>query len=400
MPGLYLIINTQGDTILFGNENTIEDEIWSGKLETIAENARRSGITLVRPLAALDSYLKNNGPVHYLPPYSADRKLFLAEKLGIPIHEVAVNFSKSLVKAVVDQRSIKSDSEVEQIENAFTATELFHVEAMKMALPGEFEYKIAGQIEGTMIKHQSTPAFQVICTIHGETLHNEFYGNQLKKGQLLLVDAGAENKMHYASDITRTTPVGGRFDDRQKDVYQTVLNAQLKAISEIRPGVYYRDIHLLAAREITVGLMNLGLLKGNPDEIINSGAHALFFPHGLGHMMGLDVHDMEDLGEDNVGYDETVHRSEQFGTAYLRMAKKLKPGHVLTVEPGVYFIPALIEKWEAEKLFTQYINYSEVKKFIGFGGIRIEDNVLITTSGNRLLGKPIPKTIQEIESFF
>lgn len=399
LPGLYLAIDTStGDSTLFGDEATIEDHIWTGPQVSLKEWADKSGIEKTKPLSELELLLHTKTKILYLPPYPADRKIFLSEKMGQSITEVEKGFSLDLVKAVISQRSIKSANEIEQIEDSFIPTADFHVKAMKMALPGEFEYSIVGQIEETMIKSQCRPAFPVICTINGETLHNEFYGNQIKKGQLLLVDAGAENQMHYASDITRTTPVGGRFNEQQKNIYEIVLRAQIKAISEIKPGIKYKDIHLLAADIIASGLKELGIMKGNISEIIEMGAHALFFPHGIGHMMGLDVHDMEDLGENHVGYDNTVQRSTQFGTAYLRMAKELKPGYVLTVEPGIYFIPTLIEKWKSEKKFADLINYSELEKYMKFGGIRIEDNILVTNDSCKVLGSGIPKTVKEIES--
>lgn len=401
LPGLYLIIDAAtGESTLYGNESTLEDHIWMGSQSSLADWSEKSGIEKIKPLDSISALFKSKATIHYLPPYPSDRKMFFSEMLGKSVQQIETGFSLSLVKAVIAQRSVKSELEINEIEDSFEATEKFHVEAMKMAMPGEFEYTIAGQIEGTMIKNQCSPAFQVICTVHGEILHNEFYANQLKKGQLLLVDAGAENRMHYASDITRTTPVGGRFSEQQKNIYEIVLKAQTQSISAIKPGVKYQQIHLEAARTIASGLVDLGLMKGNPSEIVELGAHAMFFPHGLGHMMGLDVHDMEDLGENNVGYDNTVQRSKQFGTAYLRMAKELKPGYVMTVEPGIYFIPILIEKWKSEKIHTDKINYKELEKYISFGGIRIEDNILVTNESSRLLGNPIPKTIKEIETIF
>lgn len=214
---------------------------------------------------------------------------------------------------------------------------------------------------------------------------------------MMVTDAGAETTMHYASDITRTVPVGGKFNQRQKEIYEIVLDTILTTTKAIKPGVYYKDIHLLAAKTIASGLINLGLMKGDADEIVNQGAHALFFPHGLGHMLGLDVHDMEGLGENFVGYDETVQRSSQFGLAFLRLARELKPGFVLTNEPGLYFIPALIDQWKSEGKFTDFINYEKVETYKDFGGIRIEDDILVTADGYKVLGKPIPKTVAEVE---
>jgi len=219
----------------------------------------------------------------------------------------------------------------------------------------------------------------------------------MKEGQLLIIDAGAESRMHYATDITRTIPVGGKLTSRQLDIYNLVLKAETESISRINPGTPYRDIHMHAATIIAGGLKALGILKGNVGDIVSVGAHALFFPHGIGHMMGLDVHDMEDLGENYVGYGADFKRSDQFGLAYLRLARRLEPGFVLTVEPGIYFIPPLIEKWEAERKFTDFIRYEKLKSWLDFGGIRIEDNVLVTATGHRILGSPIPKAVEELE---
>jgi Xaa-Pro aminopeptidase len=240
-------------------------------------------------------------------------------------------------------------------------------------------------------------AFPTILSTHGEILHNHKHDTELKKGDMLIVDCGAESKMHYAADITRTIPVDGQFTKLQQEIYEIVLMSQTVAIEAIKPDMYFRDVHLLAAKVIVEGLKGLGLLKGQTDDIVNEGAHALFFPHGLGHMLGLDVHDMESLGEDYVGYDENVKRSNQFGLAYLRMARALKPGMILTVEPGIYFIPQLIKKWKEENKLSDFIDFNKVEKYIHFGGIRIEDDIMITKEGNKILGNKIPKKIAELK---
>jgi Xaa-Pro aminopeptidase len=305
--------------------------------------------------------------------------------------------STELKKAIVALRSIKDDIEISEIESMVNVAGTMHTTAMKMADPGISEREIAVAIEGICLSKGHAISFTSICSIHGEILHNPFYNNILKKGQLLVVDAGAESLEHYASDITRTTPVGRKFDSRQRDIYEIVLRANLEVIKISKPGVPYRDVHLAAAGVISEGLKSLGLLKGNVEELVNKGAHALFFPHGLGHMLGLDVHDMEGLGEDYVGYDKDFSRADQFGLAYLRMARKLEPGFVITDEPGIYFIPSLIDQWKAENKFTEFINYEKLEKYKDFGGVRIEDDVLITENGCRVLGEHIPKTISDIE---
>jgi Xaa-Pro aminopeptidase len=303
-----------------------------------------------------------------------------------------------LTKAVVEQRSVKSDEEIAQIEQALDVAHEMHTTAMRMAKPGIFEREIAGKVEGIALAGGGTVSFPVICTINGQTLHNHYHGNQLREGRLLILDCGAETEMGYSADITRTTPVGGIFNPRQKAIYEIVLKALNSSIEAIRPGIKYRQIHLQAAAIVAEGLKALGLMKGDVNEAVAQGAHALFFPHGLGHMMGLDVHDMENLGENNVGYDEKTTRSDQFGLAYLRLGRELEPGFVLTVEPGIYFIPALIEQWRGQGKCAEFIDYDKVETYLKFGGIRIEDNVLVTASGRRVLGKPIPKTVRDIEA--
>jgi Xaa-Pro aminopeptidase len=269
--------------------------------------------------------------------------------------------------------------------------------AMKNVRPGLNEKEIAGLIEGIALAHGCPIAFPTIFTINGQILHNHYQGNVLKTGQLLVNDSGSESPLHYASDITRTVPVDKKFSQQQKEIYNLVLRAQEGAIQTAKPGVKYRDVHLVAARIIAQGLKDLDFLRGDIDEILAAGAHALYFPHGLGHLMGLDVHDMESLGEEYSGYDDKTVRSDQFGFAQLRYGKELQAGLVLTVEPGLYFIPSLMEKWRAEGKHQGFINYDKAEKLQSFGGIRIEDDILVTQTGCRVLGKPIPKNISEIE---
>jgi Xaa-Pro aminopeptidase len=294
-------------------------------------------------------------------------------------------------------RSIKDNQEIAQIEEMIGVAFDMHTTVMKLAKPGTSEHELAGIIEGIALSKGNGISFPVILSMNGETLHNHNHGNILQKGRLLLTDAGSESELLYASDITRTIPIGGIFSQCQKEVYQIVLDANIETIRLTNPGVPFINIHLAAAKIIVSGLKNLGLMKGNIDDAIQNGAHALFFPHGLGHLLGMDVHDMEGLGEDNTGYDNNFKRSDQFGLSYLRFAKKPKPGFVLTDEPGIYFIPPLIDLWQKEKKFIDFINYDKVQKFRDFGGIRIEDDILVTENGCRVLGKPIPKTVSEIE---
>jgi Xaa-Pro aminopeptidase len=401
-PGLAAVVDVdENKDVLFGDDLGIEDIIWMGNLPKMKDRARVVGVRHAAPRAAFGEAVRQalaaGRPVHYLPPYRAENALALSDLLNIPAKELKAKASPALIKAVVDQRIFKSKEEVREIEAAVATSQAMYLAAMKLAKPGRVEHEISGAMEGIALSRGMHLAFPPIVTVNGQTLHNHYHGNVLVKGRLLVMDCGAESTMSYASDITRTVPVGGRFNKRQKDVYEIVLAGQELAIKSMKPGVNFKDIHLQTARVMAAGLKDLGLMKGDVDAAVAAGAHALFFPHGLGHNLGLDVHDMEDLGENNVGYGEAVERSGQFGLAYLRMARELRPGHVLTVEPGLYFIPALVDKWRKERKFREFIAYDNIEKFLDFGGARIEDNVLVTERGRRVLGPPIPKTVADIE---
>jgi len=401
-PSLAATIDVDsGRETLFGDEITLEDVIWMGHLPTLKERAQSVGVRRTAPLSRLDETIsqarKKRRPIHYLPPYRADTAARLSALLKKPAARLKKNASADLIKAVVSQRSIKDAAEIAEVENALDVTRKMYLAALRMTRPGLYERDIVGTIEGIALAHGTQTAFPTILTINGQILHNHYHGNRLEKGRLLVIDAGASSPFGYASDITRTIPVAGEFTPRQRAIYEVVLGGQLKAIESIKPGIMYKDVHLAVARTMALGLKELGLMKGDIDEAVAAGAHALFFPHGIGHMLGLDVHDMEGLGEGHVGYNKTVERSKQFGLAYLRMARELRPGFVLTVEPGVYFIPALIDKWRAEKKHAAFINYVRVEAYRNFGGIRIEDDVLVTATGCRVLGRPIPKTVKDIE---
>ncbi|MFH2094905.1 MAG: aminopeptidase P family protein [Bacteroidota bacterium] len=388
---------------IFGNDVEIDDIIWMGPQPLVKDLAAQVGIDNTLPFGKLEEFLKSavsaGRKVHYLPPYRADNKIFLMDVLGIHPSGQKQNSSEELIRAVVDLRAIKEDGEIAHLEEIMEIAYEMHTTAMKMAVPGVYEREVAGKLEGIALSYGGAVSFPVILTKRGETLHNHYHGNKLAAGDLMLIDAGFESPMHYATDHTRTVPVGGKFSQKQKEIYQLVLDANNGAIEMIGPGVPYRQIHLQAARIITRGLIDLGLMKGDPEEAVKAGAHAMFFPHGLGHMMGLDVHDMEDLGENLVGYDRDTKRSDQFGTAYLRMGRQLKPGFVLTSEPGIYFIPALIDKWYNEKINHPFINFDKVNQYRDFGGIRLEDDILVTENGCRNMGnKRIPITVDEIEA--
>ncbi|MHC1703406.1 MAG: aminopeptidase P family protein [Tenuifilaceae bacterium] len=404
LPGLVGVIDIEdGKDCIYGNNVDIDDIIWMGPQPTINDLAANAGVLCTHPLKDLNSTIhraiKQGRKIHFTPPYRADNILTLERLLGIHPSLVQKYASIDLVKAIVSMRAIKEDCEIAQIDSACDIGYKMHTTAMKMAKPGETERNIAGTMEGIAHQFGTMPSFPIILSQNGETLHNHDHSQILKQGRLLLSDAGAETVSRYASDFTRTIPVGGKFSQQQKDIYNIVLAANNRAIELAKPGVPYLNIHLEAAKVIASGLSELGLMKGNINDAVSNGAHALFMPHGLGHMLGLDVHDMEDLGENNVGYDDIISRSDQFGTAYLRLGRKLQEGFVITVEPGIYFIPALIEKWKTEKINSSFINFDKLTEYNGFGGVRLEDDILITSKGCRLLGsKRIPITVEEVES--
>jgi Xaa-Pro aminopeptidase len=391
-----------GKDSLFGNDFDIDDIIWMGPQPTVKDLAMKCGITDTSPSPKLEEIIREalskKRKVHFLPPYRGESKMILGSLLKENPCQMKTLASNDLIKAVVALRAIKEKVEVDEIEKAVDIAYEMHVTAMKMCKPGVREQDIFGAIEGIALSKGSGTSFPIILSINGQTLHNHAHGNLLKKGKMMVTDAGAETNLHYASDITRTTPVGGKFTSQQKEIYEIVLRANVEAIKVTGPGKTNRDTHFLACSMIASGLSDIGLMKGDADEAVKKGAHALFMPHGIGHMMGLDVHDMESVGENYIGYSNDVKRSDQFGLAYLRFALPYLTGHVFTIEPGIYFIPELIERWKAEGKFREFINYSKLEKYMTVGGIRIEDNILITEKGHRVLGKPIPKTVREIET--
>jgi Xaa-Pro aminopeptidase len=372
-----------------------------GEIPKIKDRAAASGVFLTAPVSKLADTVaearKQGRPIHFLPPYRADSLARLSGLLGQSSQEIKKNASAELIQAVVAQRSFKSDEEVAEMEKALAVTRQMYLAAMTSTRPGLCESDVVAAVEGIAHAHGLQTAFSIILSINVHVFHNPYHDNKLPKGRLLVIDAGASSSLGYAADITRTIPVSGVYTQKQREIYEIVLKGQLQAIAMMKPGIPYKEVHLATARTMAAGLKDLGLMKGDTEEAVAAGAHALFFPHGLGHMIGLDVHDMEGLGENFVGYDETVSRSSQFGLAYLRMARQLRPGFVLTVEPGIYFIPALIDNWRAEKRLASFIDYARVEDYRDFTGVRIEDNVLITKDGSRVLGRPIPKKARDVE---
>lgn len=389
-------------TTVFGDEYSIDMIVWTGAVPTIKEMSLQAGIESTAPSSALSEVIskaKAQGrPIHFLPPYRPENAIRLSHLLGIEPAKAGESASLPLIKAIISQRSYKTEEEIEELEKAVRVTNEMHLTGMRVARAGMKEAEVAAAVHAVALKHGGHPTFPIICSVRGEILHNHSHKNTLKPGQLLLLDAGGESGMHYAGDMTRTYPVDGKFTQKQKEIYGLVVQALDNAIDALAPGKTYREIHLLAAKTIAAGLKSLGLIKGDVDEAVAAGAHALFFPHGLGHMMGLDVHDMEDLGEVYVGYPEGQVKSTQFGLKSLRLARTLEPGFVLTVEPGIYFIPALIDKWRSEGKFMNFINYEALDGYRDFGGIRVEDDYLITGTGAKLLGEQVPKYAEDVEA--
>lgn len=402
-PGLAAVIDVDAGTdTLFGDDVTVADVVWSGPQPTIATRGAEGSVKETAPASALadrvSAALKKGRAVHFLAPYRAEHTVKMAGLLGVAPDAVKEKRSVALHRAVAAQRLYKTPEEIKDIELAIDVSREMYAAAMRAAKPGKKEFEIVAEIAKVVMSRGCTYAFPPICSVHGETLHNPFYRNTLAKGDMMILDSGAETPLRNTSDITRTMPIGGPFSQRQRAIYEAVLRAQTNAIAAIKPGVPYKEVHLGAAKSFVTDLTAMGLMKGNPDEAVAAGAHALFFPHGLGHMMGMDVHDMENLGEDIVGYDSKYERSTQFGLNYLRLARPLEPGFVLTVEPGMYFIPALIEQWKSENKNAAFLNFAEIEKFKDARGCRIEDDVLVTATGAQVLGPPIPKTVSEVEA--
>lgn len=400
MPALAAIIDVDRDQeIIFGDNLTTEELIWQGAHPPLSELAEAVGIKTTQAKNELPKFLKQaaNRQIHFLPPYRPENTQKLAECLHIPFQEISSRASVDLIKAVVALRSIKTEEEIREINKAVNISVRMHKRAMQEAKPGLKEYELLGLVNGEALALGGHLSFAPIITINGQILHNHNYSNTLTNGKMLLGDFGAESAMRYAGDITRTFPVGTEFSPAQKEIYQIVFHAYQAAVAALKPGIRFKEVHLLACKKLAEGLKNLGLMKGNLDDAVNQGAHALFFQCGLGHMMGLDVHDMEDLGEEYVGYTDDLKKSKQFGLKSLRLGKELEKGYVVTIEPGIYFIPQLIDHWKAENLHSEYINYDKLAKYRDFGGIRVEDAYLITESGARLLGDPLEIEISDVE---
>lgn len=393
-----------GKEWLIGDDIEIEDIIWTGFVPSVADLAAECGVENSAPMAELANLInaakKSGRTVHYLPPYRHDIMIQLSDLLGIHPLQTRANASVPFIKAVVDMRAIKSAAEIEEIERAMEIGYLMHTGAMKACKPGVTEKSIEGILEGIAMSRGAKVSFSSIVSMHGEIFHGCPSLKPLESGRFLLVDAGAETVNNYCSDNTRTMPINGKFTTKQREIYSIVEACHDLTIEKARPGLKWMDMHLDVCRLMTDRLKDLGLMKGNTEDAVQAGAHAMFLQHGLGHMMGMDVHDMEGLGQVYVGFDDEVRPSEQFGTNCLRCGRRLQPGFVMTDEPGIYFIPALIDKWKAEGMHREFLNYDKIEQYRDFGGIRLEDDILITENGCRVLGKNIiPYHPDDVEEF-
>ena len=401
-PDLVGVMDVDSDEdYIFGKEFTMDDIIWMGQQRTFKERAKDVGIENFVELEKMKEILKrdkdNERIIHFTNQYRVENSLKISRLLGLSLDEVNEKFSKRLVDGIIEMRNLKRDYEIAELEKATNVTREMHLVAMKNVKVGMKGYELVALLEAVAKKYNATTSFHTICTTNGQILHNHFHGNIFKEGDIVLLDCGARLENGYCGDMTTVFPVSGRFDSRQKDIYSLLIEMFDRAEECTKPGVTNKSVHLEVCKVLVEGLIKRGIMRGSVDEIVDAGAHALFFPHGLGHMIGLDVHDMENFGENNVGYDNVTKREIQFGLKSLRMGKELKPGYVLTIEPGIYFIPELIKKWEKEGKFKEYINYEEVKKYLDFGGMRYEGDFLITENGNRRLGDKMPKYDYEIE---
>lgn len=403
--GLVGVIDADsGEETLIGNDIDIEDIVWFGSVQSVSQMAEACGVAASAPMAALAEMVEEamiaGRKIHFLPPYRHDIQIQLMDLLDIHPTQQREAASLPLIRAVIAQRSVKTEEEIAELERASAIGYRMHTTAMRLARPGVTEQYIGGVLDGIASSYGAQVSFPSIVSVHGEILHGYPSSRQLEAGRLLLVDAGAETNEHYCSDHTRTTPVGGKFTARQKDIYRIVADCHDLALTHARPGVRWWDVHYDVCRLMTERLKDLGLMKGNTDDAVAAGAHALFLPHGLGHLMGMDVHDMEGLGQEYVGYDDETRPSSQFGTASLRFARRLEVGHVVTDEPGIYFIPDLIDDWQKHGTNADYLYFDKINEYRDFGGVRIEDDVLITPDGCRFLGRDIiPYKVEDVEAF-
>lgn len=397
LPDLMAVIDCDGGKdYIIGDDLTIDHIVWTGPQPTISDLASQVGVSDTKATKEVKSLL--TGQVHYLPPYRGVHTLQIHELLGIDVAAVSSGVSIDLIKAIIAQRNIKSAEEITEMHKACTITSKMHHAVMAAARPGMYEYELVGVAHKVAAEHNVHFSFPPILTKNGQTLHNHYHGNQLHEGDIVLYDGGGESLSNYAGDMTRTFPVGKTYSSKQKEIYEIVYQMHRSSIDALAPGKTYQSIHKASAAVMVDGLKALGLMKGDTHEAVESGAYAMFFPHGLGHMIGLDVHDMENLGENYVGYGDEVQRSTLFGMRSLRLGQRLQSGNCITVEPGIYFIPELMDMWKAEGKHMDFLNYDRMDSYRDFGGIRLEEDLAITDTGSEILGELVASSIEEIEA--
>jgi Xaa-Pro aminopeptidase len=401
LAGLVAVIDLDNNReIIFGNELSIDDIIWTGPQPGLQELADAVGVQQSKPLTQLVNLLQQaqqqGQSIHILPPYRPENKIRLASWLNCTLPAIDQYISIPFIKAVISQREIKESIELEEMHKACSISADMHMAVIQSAKTGMKEYELVAMAESIASSNWGRVSYPTILSVDGQILHNHYHGNTIQDDQMILCDAGAETNRHYAGDLTRTTPSGQRFTSRQEDLYNIVLNAMDHAVSLLKPGITFREVHTQACIQLMAGLKQVGLVKGDPEEAVANDVHTLFFQCGLGHMIGLDVHDMEDLGEEYVGYSDILKKGTSFGWKSLRLGKTLQAGFTLTVEPGIYIIPELIDKWKAANKLDSFIDYGLLEEFRHFGGIRIEDNYVITGTGCEKLGKHLPKTLEDL----
>lgn len=402
LPGLIGVIDIDSDkNYLFGKDYTMDDVIWMGNQKSLKSYCDDIGVENFIDINEFDSFVRNisskNKDIHIIPQYRNDNIMTLGKALDISPYNLNEIASTKLIKSIISQRNIKSSEEILEIEDAVNITREMHLTALKNVRPELKEFQVVAQIEAVPRSYNGFTSFTTIFSRNSQILHNHSYENTLKDGDMIVLDCGAKNINGYCGDMTTSIPANGKFNQMQKNIYNILIDMFDHASNTLKEGITYKSVHIEAVKKMINGLVDLNIMKGDTEEIVNDGAHALFFPHGLGHMLGMDVHDMENLGENFVGYDDNQKRDTRFGFKSLRMARELKQGYVFTVEPGIYFIPELIKRWKLDNKFENFINYNEVEKYMDFGGMRYEGDYLITPEGGKRLGKKMPKTIEEIE---
>ena len=404
LPDMAAVMDVEsGEEIVFGDDVDVNDIVWTGPQPLVKELADSVGVSRNEPLRALAEYLgdavRKNRRIHFLPPYRYQTKMLLNRLLDVPFDEMEESASEELIRAVIGMRLVKKDEEIAELEKAAEIGYRMHYAVMKSARLGMKEQELAGLMDGIAMQYGRMTSFPTILSQNGETLHNETHNQILTDGRIIVIDAGAEALSGYVSDFTRSIPSSGKFNSRQKDIYEIVKSANEYFPVIARPGETFESLHLKVVRLMLEGLKGLGLVKGDLDEAVSCGVQGLFMPHGLSHHIGLDVHDLSSMGRKYMGFDDTYRKFLGTAQPATAMGKTLEAGYVVSNEPGIYFIPALIEQWKSEGKNKEFVNFSALEDWYDFGGIRLEDDILITADGCRLIGTHrLPISIEDVEN--